>query len=192
MIITLEGAVKIARDAHAGQFDKNGVEYIHHPLAVAHALKPFGPHAEIAGLLHDVVEDNPDWTFQRLLDAGVPEWSVRAVEGVTRPVGSKVSYQAWVKGMTLRERYEPIDFIKPAVLDQAGLSPLLHVPLVPVLKLADNLHNSLPSRAVPSVEGEGLLRRYFRARHELEASLPDEVVALVRSGFAEEVSDWVG
>lgn len=61
------------------------------------------------------------------------------------------------------------------------------MPLVPVLKLADNLHNSLPSRAVPGAEGEGLLRRYSRARHELEESLPDEVVALVRSGFAEEV-----
>lgn len=191
MNITLEGAVEIARDAHAGQFDKSGVEYILHPLAVAQALKPFGPHAEIAGLLHDAVEDSA-WTFQRLLDAGVPERSVRAIKGVTRPAGSKVSYQDWIKGMTLREQYEPIDFIKPAILDQAGLSPLLHVPLVPVLKLADNLHNSLPSRAVPGAEGEGLLRRYSRARHELEESLPDEVVALVRSGFAEEVPDLIG
>lgn len=91
-------------------------------LAVAQALKPFGPHAEISGILHDAVEDSA-WTFQRLLGAGVPERSVRAIKGVTRPVGSKVSYLDWIRGMTLREQYEPIDFIKPAILDQAGLSP---------------------------------------------------------------------
>lgn len=58
MDTTFEDAVEIARDAHSGQFDKNGVEYIHHPLAVAGALEPFGLYARIAGVLHDVVEDS--------------------------------------------------------------------------------------------------------------------------------------
>lgn len=189
MEITFDDAVEIARDAHAGQFDKSGVDYIHHPLAVAAALKPFGPHAEIAGVLHDVVEDS-DWTLQRLLDAGVPQRSVRAVAGVTRDATSGETYQEWIEAMTLRERYSSSDLIKPSALVQAGLDLLVPVPLVPVLKLADNLHNSQPSRVVPGSKGVGLLRRYSRARAALEAGLPLEVVTLIRGGFEEEVPDW--
>lgn len=186
MEITFEDAVEIARDAHAGQSDKNGVAYIHHPLAVARALTPFGPHAQIAGVLHDVVEDSA-WTLQDLLGAGVPRRSVRAVEGVTRTADAEGTYQEWIEGMALRERYSSIDLIKPPILAQAGLDLLVPVPLVPVLKLADNLHNSQPSRVVPSNKGTSLLRRYSRARAALEEGLPAGVVALIRSGFEEEV-----
>lgn len=191
MEITFEDAVEIARDAHAGQFDKNGAEYIHHPLAVAQALTPFGEHARIAGVLHDVVEDSR-WTLQDLLDAGVPARSVRAVAGATRDKGSAETYQEWIEGMSLRERYSPSDLIKPSVLMSAGLDSLTPVPLVSVLKLADNLHNSLPSRVNFNAQGAALLRRYARARFALEESLPEGVVALVREGFSEVVPDWVG
>lgn len=188
MEITFEDAVEIARDAHAGQFDKNGVEYIHHPLAVAQALTPFGEHARIAGVLHDVVEDS-SWTLQDLLDAGVPARSVRAVAGVTRDSDSGETYQEWIEDMTLRERYSSSDLIKPSVLASAGLDTLAPVPLTVVLKLADNLHNSLPSRVVFDAQGASLLRRYSHARFALEGSLPAEVVALVRQGFSETVPD---
>lgn len=186
MEITFEDAVEIARDAHSGQFDKSGADYIHHPLAVAEALAPFGPHARIAGVLHDVVEDS-EWTFQALLDAGVPQRSVRAVAGVTRDKESRESYQQWIEGMTLRERYSSCDLVKPSTLARAGLDILTPVPLVPVLKLADNLHNSLPSRQVPGVQGEGLQRRYSRARASLEQGLPADVVAVLRAAFGETV-----
>lgn len=186
MEITFEDAIEIARDAHSGQFDKSGMDYLQHPLAVADALTPFGPHARIAGVLHDVVEDS-GWTLQALLDAGVPRRSVRAVAGVTRDKASGESYQQWIEGMTLRERYSSSDLIKPAVLAQSGLDILTPIPLVPVLKLADNLHNSLPSRQVPGEQGEGMRRRYARARAALEQGLPADVVALVRAGFSETV-----
>lgn len=191
MEFTFEEAVKIAQDAHRGQFDKNGEEYIHHPLAVAQALSPFGSHARIAGVLHDVVEDS-QWTLQALLDAGVPRRSVRAVAGVTRDKSSGETYQKWIEGMTLRERYSSIDLIKPAALAQAGLDLLTPVPLVPVLKLADNLHNSHPSRTIQSNEEATLLRRYSRARAALEESLPEEVVALLRVGFEKSTPGRIG
>lgn len=186
MDTTFEDAVEIARDAHSGQFDKNGVEYIHHPLAVAGALEPFGLYARIAGVLHDVVEDS-EWTLRDLLDAGVPQRAVRAVEGVTRVRESGQTYQEWIEAMTARERYSPADLIKPETLSRAGLDSLVPVPLIPVLKLADNLHNSLPSRC--GGQGERLQGRYARARRALEESLPVEVVLLLREGFAESIPD---
>lgn len=187
MDITFDDAIEIARDAHAGQIDKNGADYIEHPLAVARALEPFGPHARIAGLLHDVVEDS-DWTLQDLLKAGVPRRSVRAVAGVTQDKDSRETYQEWIDAMTFRSRYSSVDLIKPSSLARAGLDPLVPVPLVPVLKLADNLHNSLPSRSGSGAGRKSLMRRYARARETLEGALPGAVAILVREGFSEPVS----
>lgn len=49
-------AFKVAKSAHAGQFDKAGVDYIYHPMTVA--LSCGGNiSAMIVALLHDVVED---------------------------------------------------------------------------------------------------------------------------------------
>lgn len=56
-------AMRIAYEAHHGQYDKAGVPYIFHPIAVAQDLED-----EIsccAALLHDVVEDT-DITLEEL------------------------------------------------------------------------------------------------------------------------------
>ena len=56
-------AMKIAYDAHHGQFDRSGVPYIFHPIHVAEEMD-----TEIecvVALLHDVVEDT-DITFSDL------------------------------------------------------------------------------------------------------------------------------
>ena len=55
----LDRAVKMATDAHKGQVDKSGKPYISHPLRVMDDLKEHGLTAQIAGVLHDVVEDTP-------------------------------------------------------------------------------------------------------------------------------------
>ena len=60
---TLERAIEIATEAHRGQFDKAGNDYIGHPLRVMAAGKT--TEEKIVGVLHDVVEDT-DWTFDRL------------------------------------------------------------------------------------------------------------------------------
>ena len=49
-------AFEVARKAHAGQFDKGGVEYINHPLTVASNVGE-DVSAIIVALLHDVAED---------------------------------------------------------------------------------------------------------------------------------------
>lgn len=62
--MNLERAIAIAAEAHAGQTDKAGAPYILHPLRVMLSLET--QLERIVGVLHDVVEDGPDWTFERL------------------------------------------------------------------------------------------------------------------------------
>ena len=62
--MNLERAIAIAVEAHAGQCDKPGASYILHPLRVMFSLQT--DVERITGVLHDVVEDGPGWTFERL------------------------------------------------------------------------------------------------------------------------------
>ena len=64
---TLQRAIEIARQAHSGQLDKAGKDYIDHPLRVME--KGTTEDEKIVGVLHDVVEDS-DWTFEMLRAAG--------------------------------------------------------------------------------------------------------------------------
>ena len=50
---TLERAIAIAAEAHAGQLDKAGVPYILHPIRVM--LRCSGAAERIVAVLHDVV-----------------------------------------------------------------------------------------------------------------------------------------
>lgn len=50
-----ENALNVARQAHFGQVDKAGKEYILHPIAVAESHDPI---KKVVALLHDVVEDS--------------------------------------------------------------------------------------------------------------------------------------
>lgn len=52
---TLERAMEIARQAHVGQVDKGGADYIGHPLRVVEMGRT--EEEKIVGVLHDVVED---------------------------------------------------------------------------------------------------------------------------------------
>ena len=54
-MITIEEALRIALEAHEGQKDLDGNPVILHPMAVALAGR--NRQEQIAGLLHDVVED---------------------------------------------------------------------------------------------------------------------------------------
>jgi (p)ppGpp synthase/HD superfamily hydrolase len=61
---TLERAIAIAAEAHAGQTDKAGAPYILHPLRMMMGLT--SDEERIVAVLHDVCEDCPGWTFERL------------------------------------------------------------------------------------------------------------------------------
>ncbi len=66
----VERALRVALQAHEGQTRKgvDPVPYASHPIHVALLLARCGATDEVvqAGLLHDVLEDVPDWTAERL------------------------------------------------------------------------------------------------------------------------------
>ena len=78
---TLKRAIEIATQAHAGQVDKAGADYIGHPLRVM--MKGETVDEKIAGVLHDVVEDT-DWTFEMLEEEGLSSEVVEALRCVTK------------------------------------------------------------------------------------------------------------
>ena len=78
---TLERAIEIATEAHRGQFDKAGNDYIGHPLRVMAMGKTTDE--KIVGVLHDVVEDS-DWTFERLAAEDFSEKVIDALRCVTK------------------------------------------------------------------------------------------------------------
>lgn len=88
----------IAVQAHHGQTDKLGDEYIHHPRSVARRVDQSNTAAVAAALLHDVVEDS-EMTPVDLADRGIPAGVIAAVELLTRrdDVSSDEYYAAIVK-----------------------------------------------------------------------------------------------
>ena len=78
---TLERAIQIATEAHKGQLDKAGKDYIGHPLRVMEMGKT--AEEKIVGVLHDVVEDG-DWTFEALEAEGFSKEVIDALRCVTK------------------------------------------------------------------------------------------------------------
>jgi (p)ppGpp synthase/HD superfamily hydrolase len=89
---TLERAITIAAEAHAGQVDKAGEPYILHPLRVMGKVKP---EARIPAVLHDVIEDCREWTPERLEAEGFHPVALSALDSVTRRKGE--AYEAFIR-----------------------------------------------------------------------------------------------
>lgn len=90
-----ELAFEIAKEAHAGQTDKAGLDYILHPQQVA-AMVTTDEQKAVA-LLHDIIEDT-DVTASELLAKGLPDNVVEAVKALTKkPNQNYAAYLAGVK-----------------------------------------------------------------------------------------------
>ena len=87
-------ALKVATEAHAGQFDKSGVPYIEHPKTVA-AIFENDEIRYIVALLHDVVEDT-NITLDDLRKMGFPEEVIEAVDILTKRKGEDY-FQVYLK-----------------------------------------------------------------------------------------------
>jgi (p)ppGpp synthase/HD superfamily hydrolase len=61
---TLERAIVIATEGHSGEKDKGGAPFILHPLRMMLSLSTL--EERIVAVLHDVCEDCPGWTLDRL------------------------------------------------------------------------------------------------------------------------------
>lgn len=134
------------RAVHAGQVDKLGRDYFsYHLQPVAAILSERGTHAEMAGLLHDVLEDT--WVDAAdLRGLGVPHVVVVAVEAVTKRTG---------------ESYN--DLIARAAADPLGIW----------VKLADNrlnLESNADLAQIDPITADRLKTKYEVARKTLLGS----------------------
>lgn len=78
----LHKAIKIADKAHAGQTDKYDAPYIGHVMRVMNSGKTLNE--KIVGVLHDIVEDCPDYDLDYLRSEGFPENIVFAISCLTK------------------------------------------------------------------------------------------------------------
>jgi (p)ppGpp synthase/HD superfamily hydrolase len=90
---TLERAIAIAAQAHAGQVDKAGAPYVLHPLRMM--LGVSSTEERIVAVLHDVCEDCPGWDFDRLRREGFSDRIIAALDCVTKREGE--DYEAFVR-----------------------------------------------------------------------------------------------
>jgi (p)ppGpp synthase/HD superfamily hydrolase len=153
---TVPDAHLLALRAHEGQVDKQGRDYyLAHLLPVAEELRPYGPDAEMAGVLHDVVEDTRDhpdparrYDLERLRAVGVPDIVVAAIDAVTRRPG-----EPYISGLIHRAAAHPLGRL---------------------VKLADNKHNLAANEELATTDPEGARRvrdgRYLPARRILLAA----------------------
>lgn len=141
---TLEQAIIIAAAAHKGALDKGGAPYILHPLRVMAAVNTLDE--KIVAVLHDVVEDSKDWTFDKLLAEGFSSQVVDALRCVTK-TSKDEDYEAFIERA-----------LGNAIATQ--------------VKLADLRDNSDLSR-LPQLNQDDLQRlaKYHRAIRRIQAAL---------------------
>lgn len=78
----LNKAIKIANKAHKGQTDKYNTPYIGHVMRVMNYGKTIDE--KIVGVLHDVVEDCPEFDLNYFRNEGFPEYILFAIKCLTK------------------------------------------------------------------------------------------------------------
>lgn len=88
-------AIAIASKVHETQKDKGGKAYILHPIRIMMRLRTSDEELMQIAVLHDVVEDSPEWSISRLRLEGFSERVLAALELLTHEPGD--SYEDYVK-----------------------------------------------------------------------------------------------
>jgi (p)ppGpp synthase/HD superfamily hydrolase len=91
-VADLQRALEIAIEAHKGQWQKNGLPYVLHPLTLM--LSVTSLEARISAVLHDVVEDT-DWELQDLEAEGFSSSVIEALDCLTHKDGE--SYEIYIE-----------------------------------------------------------------------------------------------
>ncbi len=146
-------AIAFAKEAHKGQFRDSGEPYIIHPMAVSSMIMSLGMDVEsaIAGLLHDVIEDNKSITREIVAERFGSEIA-GLVEGLTKL--TKVNL-----GQATREQQQA-ENVRKMFLAMAN-----DMRVIPI-KLTDRLHNL---RTLEYCRSE---KRVRKARETLEIYAP--------------------
>ena len=158
---TLERAIEIATEAHRGQLDKAGNEYIGHPLRVMAMGQTI--EEKIVGVLHDVVEDSA-WTFEQLAAEGFSTQVIEALRCVTKQSETE-SYDKFI-------------------------ARIKHNPLAVVVKLND-LTDNMDIRRLPYLSDKDVkrLKKYLKAYKQLTGT-PTYSVYACRQEFPNAYDPW--
>ena len=158
---TLERAIEIATEAHRGQKDKAGNEYIGHPLRVMAMGKT--TEEKIVGVLHDVIEDST-WTFEQLAAEGFSDKIIEALRCVTK--------------LSPDEPYDKF------------IARIKHNPLAVAVKLND-LTDNMDIRRLPYLSDKDVkrLKKYLKAYKQLSGT-PTYSVYACRQEFPNAYNPW--
>lgn len=103
---TFETALRIAAEAHEGQTDKGGEPYVLHPMRMALSLR--SKEERIVALLHDIVEDCPGWTFEKIASFGFGPEIIDALKAVTKDPQANLANQDQYMAFIARAAANPI------------------------------------------------------------------------------------
>lgn len=158
---TLERAIEIAREAHYGQVDKSGCEYIGHPLRVMSAGKNI--EEKITGVLHDVLEDSI-WTLEMLENEGFSKEIIEALQCLTKYPGN--------------EPYEKY------------IARIKKNPLATAVKLND-LTDNMDIRRLPYISDKDIkrLKKYLKAYKQL-SDIPVYSIEACRVDYPQAYNPW--
>ena len=95
---TIVECLRFVEEVHHGQYDKLGVPYVLHPVAVAEQMTT--EKEILVALLHDVVEDT-SVTLDDLRDRGYSDEVVAAVDILTRRSGEP--YSTYIERVSTNE-----------------------------------------------------------------------------------------
>lgn len=158
---TLERAIEIAREAHKGQKDKSGCDYIGHPLRVMAAGNTL--QERIVGVLHDVIEDSC-WTFGMLVEEGFDDEIIDAL-----------------KCLTKKNDNEPYDTF---------IARIKSNPLATTVKLND-LTDNMDIRRLPYLSDKSIkrLKKYLKAYRQLSGK-PAYSIPACRLEYPNAFNPW--
>jgi len=133
----LAKAISIAARSFESVLDKGGNPYILHCLAVMDGVKHLGPRVMSAAVLHDLLEDCPQWTAQALEREGLGGDILEMIQLMTH--SDDEDYMSYVHRIS-------------------------HHKGARAIKIADLTHNMNPSR-LPSIGDQALerLKKYHKA-----------------------------
>lgn len=138
---SLEEAILLANLGHFGQRDRGGHPYILHPLRVMERVKRFGVITQTVAVLHDLIEDSPYFSEDRLRQCGFSEVVIEALRYLERP-----------KGMTILEAAD-----KLAALDVKNPAAVIAMRV----KVADYNENSDLTRYETATEKDTFLANLY-------------------------------
>ena len=95
--MNLGKAISIAAKAFENKTDKGGSPYILHCLWVMNNVRHLGETAMICAVLHDLIEDCPDWSLIRLKDLGFSD-EVRVIINILTHKKDD-SYEDYIKNI---------------------------------------------------------------------------------------------